>query len=89
MLLTVQNELRDAPKDTVVLFRETAQGEPDAIRSWNYPGERIGYEMIYSHAEALVIAHRTHTPVLSKQGDKIERIDENGNKADDKHESAN
>jgi hypothetical protein len=52
------------------------------VRSYNYPGERIGYELIYSHAEALVIAHRTHTPVLSKQGDTIERIDENGNNVD-------
>jgi hypothetical protein len=75
MLLTV-------PKDPVVLFQETAQGQPEAVRSYNYPGERTGYELIYSHAEALVIAHRTHSPVLSKDGDKIERIDENGNKVD-------
>jgi hypothetical protein len=30
----------------------------------------------------MVIAHRTHTPVLAKHGDKIERVDENGNAAD-------
>jgi len=82
MLLTVPITLRDAPKDPVVLFQETAQGQPEAVRSYNYPGERTGYELIYSHAEALVIAHRTHSPVLSKDGDKIERIDENGNKVD-------
>lgn len=88
MLLTVPNQLRDAPKDPVVLFRETAEGQPDAIRSWNYPGERTGYEFIYPRAEALVIAHRTHQPVLSKDGSKIERIDENGNAVKDS-ESAN
>ena len=88
MLLTVPNQLRDIPKDPVVLFKETAEGQPEAVRSYNYPGERTGYELIYSHAEAMVIAHRTHTPVLSKHGDKIERVDENGNKADD-HEAAN
>jgi len=87
MLLTVQNQLRDIPKDPVVLFRETAQGQPDAIRSWNYPGERIGYEFIYPKAEALIIAHRTHGSVLAKDGDKIERIDENGNQV--KGEAAN
>jgi hypothetical protein len=79
MLLTVQNQLRDIPKDPVVLFRETAQGQPEAVRSWNYPGERIGYEFIYPKAEALIIAHRTHEPVLAKDGDKVRRIDENGN----------
>jgi len=79
MLLSIPNQLRDAPKDPVVMFRETAQGQPDAIRSWNYPGERIGYEFIYPKSEALVIAHRTHQPVLAKEGDKVHHIDENGN----------
>jgi len=89
MLLTVPNQLRDAQKNPVVLFKETAEGQPDAVRSYNYPGERTGYELIYSRDEAMIIAHRTHTPVLSRHGDKIERIDEHGNKADDRHESAN
>ncbi len=89
MLLTVPNQLRDIPKDPVVLFKETAQGQPDAVKSYNYPGERIGYEFIYPRAQALVIAHRTHSTVLSKNGDKIERIDENGNAVNDKGEAAN
>ena len=88
LLLTVQNQLRDIPKDSLVLFRETAQGQPDAIRSWNYPGERIGYEFIYPKDQALIIAHRTHQPVLAKDGDKIHHIDENGNDVKDR-ESAN
>jgi len=79
MLLTVQNQLRDIPKDPVVLFHETAQGQPEAVRSWNYPGERIGYEFIYPKAEAMIIAHRTHDAVLAKDGDKVHRVDENGN----------
>ena len=88
MLLTVPNQLRDIPKDPVILFRETAQGQPDAVRSFNYPGERTGYEFIYPKAEALIIAHRTHQPVLAKDGDKIHHIDENGNDVKDS-ESAN
>ena len=80
MLLTMSNQLRDIPKDAVVMFSETAQGQPDAVKSWNYPGERIGYEFIYPRAQALVIAHQTHQPVLAKDGDKIYRVDENGNK---------
>jgi hypothetical protein len=78
MLLTVPNQLRDIPKDPVVLFSETAQGQPDAVKSFNYPGERTGYEFIYPKAQAIVIAHRTHSPVLAKDGDKIYHVDENG-----------
>jgi hypothetical protein len=78
MLSTVPNTLRDAPKDSLVMFKETAEGQPDAVKSWNYPGERIGYEFIYPKAQALIIAHETHQPVLAKDGDKIYHVDENG-----------
>jgi|SRR5437868_8649355 len=87
MLLTIPNQLRDIPKDPVVLFTETAQGQPDAVKSWNYPGERIGYEFIYKKAQAMVIAHRTHSPVLASDGDKVYHVDENGNEV--KGEAAN
>jgi len=89
MLLSIPNQLRDIPKDPVVMFNETAQGQPEAVRSWNYPGERTGYEFIYPHKQALVIAHATHQPVLSKDGDKVYRVDENGNKVNEKGEAAN
>jgi hypothetical protein len=88
MLLTMQNQLRDVPKDPVVLFRETAQGQPDAVKSFNYPGERIGYEFIYPKKQAMIIAHATHEPVLAKDGDKIYHVDENGNEVK-KSEAAN
>src|SRR5882672_1294499 len=32
MLLSIPNQLRDIPKDAVVMFNETARGEPDAVR---------------------------------------------------------
>ena len=79
MLLSMPNQLRDIPKDPVVLFKETAEGQPDAIKSYNYPGERIGYEFVYKKAQAIVIAHRTHQPVLAQDGDKVYHVDENGN----------
>ncbi len=88
MLQSIPNQLRDTPKDPVVMFGETAQGQPDAVKSYNYPGERIGYEFIYPKAEALIIAHRTHQPVLAKDGDKVHHIDENGNEVK-KSEAAN
>jgi len=83
MLLSIPNQLRDPAKDPVVLFAETPQGQPEAVKAWVYPGETIGYEFIYPHDEALTIAKRSHTSVLSKSGDSIERIDEHGNKVSD------
>ena len=62
----------------VVLFTETSAGEPDAVKAFVYPGESIGYEFIYPRDEAIQIAKRHHTSVLSKSGEKIERVDENG-----------
>jgi hypothetical protein len=84
MLLSIPNQLREPAKDPVVLFGETPAGEPDAVKAWVYPGESIGYEFIYPHDDALKIARRTHAPVWSKSGDKIERINERGEPVNDK-----
>lgn len=78
MLLTIPNTLRDPAKDAIVLFGEVPAGEPDAIKAWVYPGETIGYEFIYPHDQAAAIAKRYHTAVLSKSGNKIERVNETG-----------
>lgn len=78
MLLTVPNTMRDAAKDPMVTFGETAASDPVAVKAWVYPGERTGYEFIYPHNEAVTLAKRYHTKVLSKSGDKIERVDESG-----------
>jgi hypothetical protein len=78
LLLTIPNELREPAKDAVVLFSETSAAEPEAVKAYVYPGERIGYEFIYPHDQAVQIAKRAHTRVLSKSGDKLERINENG-----------
>jgi hypothetical protein len=87
MLLTIQNQLRDPAKDPLVLFGETPASQPDAIKAWVYPGERIGYEFIYPHDEAVSLAKRYHTKVLSKSGDKVERVDEAGATSSSDNES--
>jgi len=81
MLLTIPNTLRDPAKDALVLFGESPASEPDAVKAWVYPGETIGYEFIYPHDQASTLAKRYHTSVLSKSGDKIERVNENGDAA--------
>jgi hypothetical protein len=83
MLLSLQNQLTEPAKDPVVLFAETPQGQPDAVKEWVYPGERTGYEFVYPHDQALKLAKQTHSSVLSKSGDNIERINERGEKVSD------
>ena len=83
ILLSIPRTLSKAPKDSLVLFTETPAGQPDAIKTWVYPGESIGYEFVYPRDEALKIAKRSHSTVLSKSGNKIERIDENGKPTSD------
>jgi hypothetical protein len=83
ILLTIPNTLRDPAKDAVILFGESPASEPDAIKAWVYPGETIGYEFIYPHDEAGSLAKRYHTRVLSKKGEKLERVDETGDSIPD------
>jgi hypothetical protein len=79
MLLTIPSDTLPEPaKDGIVLFGEAPASEPDAIKAWIYVGERTGYEFVYPNDEAIKLAKRYHTSVLSKSGDKVERVDEAG-----------
>jgi len=81
--LFVQAQRRDASGDTVVTFRETAEGTTPAVQYWYYPGETIGKEFVYPKDQAVKIAARTHSTVLSTEGDitpesQVSSIDESG-----------
>jgi hypothetical protein len=78
MLQTIPVTLRDPAKDPIVLFGEAPAAEPDAVKAWVYPGESTGYEFVYPHDEAIRLAKRYHARVLSKSGDKVERVNESG-----------
>jgi hypothetical protein len=64
-LLTIPDEMMAAQSDPVVMFKETPSGSPNAIKSWFYPGERIGQEFIYPKDQAMRIATANNTPVLA------------------------
>jgi hypothetical protein len=76
--LFVQTQRRDPSGDTVVTFRETAEGTTPAVHYWFYPGETIGKEFVYPKDQAVKIAARTHSTVLSSEGDRVASIDETG-----------
>jgi len=50
-LNTVPASRREATDDIVISFAERASGQPDAIRTWFYPGMLDGHEFMYGHQE--------------------------------------
>jgi len=64
-ILAVPNYRAHATDETVMRFKERAQGEPQAIRSWFYPGRRWGQEFVYPKSKALELAKVSNEPVLA------------------------
>lgn len=63
--LTVPDQrLRPAGK-TIITFSERAEGAPEAIRSWFYPGETYGHDFVYPKPRAVALAKANNTPVAS------------------------
>ena len=65
LFLTHQAERVTASDDAEVRFLEAGAGAAPAIKTWWYPGERIGYEFVYPKAQARRLAQRTRQPVLT------------------------
>ena len=64
----VPAERRDVTGETVVSFKEKAEGTTPAVQYWYYPGEKIGKEFIYPKDQALKIAARTGATVRTEEG---------------------
>jgi len=85
MFLTIADKMQKPQSEPVIMFKETAAGNPVAVKAWFYPGESTGYEFVYSRTQAMNIAKANHTKVMSSEGDdvmkghKYGRIDETGN----------
>lgn len=65
MLHSIPEIRRDASDRPEVRFMETGKGQPSAIKTWWYPGERTGYEFIYPKHQALALAKVVAEPVLT------------------------
>jgi len=65
MLHSIPEIRRDASEKPEVRFLETAKGQPSAIKTWWYPGERTGYEFIYPKDQAKALAKVVAEPVLT------------------------
>jgi hypothetical protein len=67
LFFTIPAERLEAPSSPEVRFMETASGNPAAIRTWWYPGERSGYEFIFPKEQARRLAMAASQPVLTTQ----------------------
>lgn len=64
-ILAIPNyRLRPTDK-TVMTFRERAEGQPEALRAWFYPGANWGQEFVYPKSRAIQLAKITQEPVLA------------------------
>lgn len=50
---------------TVMTFKERAEGQPEAVRAWFYPGSQWGQEFVYPKSVAVALAKVTNEPILA------------------------
>jgi hypothetical protein len=63
-IMSIPNYRLQSTDKTVMTFSERAQGEPEALRAWFYPGHRWGQEFVYPKSKAVAIAKAVNVPVL-------------------------
>jgi hypothetical protein len=64
-ILAIPNYRLRVTNKTVITFQERAEGQPEAIRAWFYPGASWGQEFVYPKARAMELAKITSAPVLA------------------------
>jgi hypothetical protein len=75
-ILTIP-DYRPQPHDkTIVKFSETAQGGPEAIKEWFYPGDQYGQEFVYPKSRAVEIAKAANQSVPSMPSELSKDISE-------------
>jgi hypothetical protein len=63
-ILAIPKYRASATGKTVMTFKERAAGEPQALRTWFYPGRRLGEEFVYPKAKAMELAKIVNEPVV-------------------------
>ncbi len=63
-ILAIPNYRLRSTNKTVMTFRERAQGQPEALRAWFYPGRQWGEEFVYAKSKAIELAKIVNEPVL-------------------------
>jgi hypothetical protein len=53
------------PGKPIIDFTERAEGSPEAVKAWFYPGDNYGHEFVYPKTEATKLAKANNEPVAS------------------------
>ena len=64
-ILAIPNYRLKPTDHTVMTFRERAEGQPEAIRAWFYPGNQWGEEFVYRKTRAMELAKVVNEPILA------------------------
>jgi len=64
-ILAIPNYRLKPTDKTVMTFSERAEGRPEAIRAWFYPGTQWGQEFVYPKVKAMELAKVVNEPVLA------------------------
>lgn len=73
-IIAVPNYRLQPTGKTVVNFEERPVDQPEAIRSWFYPGENYGVEFVYPKARATQLAKQVSRPVLSVRDEQSTEV---------------
>jgi hypothetical protein len=63
-ILAIPNYRLRSTDKTVMTFKERAEGQPEALRAWFYPGHQWGEEFVYPKAKAVELAKVSNETVL-------------------------
>jgi hypothetical protein len=50
---------------TIITFDERAEGSPEAVKAWFYPGQNYGHQFVYPKVKAVQLAKANNQPVAS------------------------
>jgi hypothetical protein len=64
-ILAIPDYRQKTPQETLINFEESPSGQPEAVRSWFYPGNNSGEEFVYPRTRAKQLAKPAGRPVLS------------------------
>lgn len=76
LLLSIPTQRGEVPAEPEVRFMETASGNPQALKTWWYPGSTIGHEFIYPKAQAQRLARAAASPVLTTAAAGLDTTEE-------------
>ena len=63
--LTVPDYHQQPSGKTIITFEERAEGDPQAVKAWFYPGDNYGHDLVYPKAKAAALARANRQPVAS------------------------